>query len=730
MREFLTKNKLLIAAIMLMMIAAGVLIGERWSVEAHDKTYDVVLDYDELAAMVEQSDYDMNWWLEYFKDMGISKVGLTEESLITLMENTNLSVTGTMMADLIQKAGWDEEYPKGFIEKINHKGYDKFDVLVEADGAVAANFVTGGIQERFASDRYVAYTEGEGENVKAYFLIDGSSNMALYSELYKYKNSKAGGFIERTDVVSSKIMYISLGLNPEKVKTLQAAGMEIVPRTLAYSGWNDNNYANAVVSGYKKYDIRPSYIIAGGEAVIGYDDGIDFAKEYICNNHISIGLIENTTQLQNIMQYGVEDVARASDYNTVRVFTVWNYIQYRYQYYGYAGAEEIENTLFRAVTERNIRVIYFKPFKYLKDEHTYVTNPEEYQQMFSNLAARLDKHGFTMGQASVQKTITAQKLFQILVGFGAVMGAVLLLISVVPINRKWSNILSGLGKIGVILAYLSLPNTSVLITSFASAVVFACLAVTYVTAQSRYIAEEEGISLVKIIGFAAMTLAVGVCISLMGGVMTAAPISQTNYMLEISVFRGVKLSQLLPIAYFAVAYLAYYGFGSRKRHIGQLELHDIKDLCELKISVWMCVAAGLLGLVGYYYISRTGHDSSIQVSSMEMLFRNFLEDNLIARPRTKEFLFAFPAIMMMVYCSQRHLKLLTILFGLCGVIGLTSVVNTFMHIRTPLYLGFARTGYSLLFGIVLGALAIIIFDYIYKTYIKFFKEKVDKALNV
>ena len=48
----------------------------------------------------------------------------------------------------------------------------------------------------------------------------------------------------------------------------------------------------------------------------------------------------------------------------------------------------------------------------------------------------------------------------------------------------------------------------------------------------------------------------------------------------------------------------------------------------------------------------------------------------------------------------------TALFGLAGTIGMTSICNTFMHIRTPLYLGFVRTGYSVLFGMILGCIMI------------------------
>jgi uncharacterized membrane protein YuzA (DUF378 family) len=41
-----------------------------------------------------------------------------------------------------------------------------------------------------------------------------------------------------------------------------------------------------------------------------------------------------------------------------------------------------------------------------------------------------------------------------------------------------------------------------------------------------------------------------------------------------------------------------------------------------------------------------------------------------------------------------------------------------MHIRTPLYLGFARTGFSLIFGILIGIAGILIFEAGHKIYKK------------
>jgi hypothetical protein len=70
----------------------------------------------------------------------------------------------------------------------------------------------------------------------------------------------------------------------------------------------------------------------------------------------------------------------------------------------------------------------------------------------------------------------------------------------------------------------------------------------------------------------------------------------------------------------------------------------------------------------------------------------------------------------MVYVSCRRFPFWPIVFGLCGVVGVTSVINTFMHIRTPLYLGFARTGYSFAFGLVIGVFAILLFELLYRLY--------------
>lgn len=719
MKEYIRHNRVLLILLALVMVVSLFVMAGRFVVEKNNKTYDIVLDYNEILAMAQQSTHSVDWWLAEFKEMGIRQVGLTEESIVTLMEETEYPVTGVMMNQLLKESHWSEKYPQGFVDSMELRGYDVFDVVVSCQGPIR-EFVKQGITERIQPDRYILWEEDDA----LFVFLDGTADVTLYSEKYKYQNSDNTGYQERIDIVSSKIMFISLGFLPEKVEEIQKAEMNIVPRTMSYNGWNDTKFAQAVLEGYQEYGIQPDYIIVGGQAVFGYDEGLDFARDYILNNNVTIGLIENTTQRQNIMQFGVEEVAQSSQYDAVRVFTVWPYIQNRYQYYGYEGAKEIENTLFRAVVERNIRVIYYKPIFEMEDLHTYVTDVEEYQQLFYNLEERLAEHGFTPGKAVQMAPYQVGAIQKIMMGLGSVLGVLLLLGILFPIPKKVQLALGIVGGIGVAGMALAMPEWFELTASFFGAVVISSIAISFFTYQARlaqdHLSEQEPLG--KIIAFGVGTLVVSVAIALLGGLFSAAPISSIPYMLEIDIFRGVKVAQLLPMAFYVLAFLAFFGYGESKKKVGRLEFHDIKELLNLSVKIWMIVLGILVLGMGAYYIIRTGHSSNIEVSSLEMVVRNKMEDLLIARPRTKEFLIAFPAIIMMIYASVRRFKLWTILFGLAGVIGMTSVANTFQHIRTPLYLGVYRTGYGLLFGIILGVLGVLLWEGCYRGYHKLYRK--------
>ncbi|MEI8215853.1 MAG: DUF5693 family protein [Eubacteriales bacterium] len=716
MEKLIRSNKILFGIIIFAIIIAAVVIIGRMNVEKNAKSYDIVLDYSELSQMAAQSENNISWWLNEFKGMGINKVGLAEESLISLSADKETPVSAKMMYEVLKGADWKSNYPTKLISDMEAKGFDEYDVMVEAKSKGSFDFISSAVKDRFSQDKYIVNETSNG----GYIVLNGNSKDALYTAKTKNLNSIGIGFTEQDAVSSSKIMYVSLGLLPSKVAIAEAAGMEIIPRTTGYKGWNDLKYAKAVISGYSKLKQVPEYALFSGEETLGFDQDPGYIAKILKDNGTIVGMIENTTQLQNIMPNGLNEIVQGLNYYSVRTFSVWDYIQNRYQYYGYAGSEEIENTLFRAIDERNIRLVYFKPIKEFKDNHTYITDLKEYKTLFTNVESRLAEQNFAMGKASVMTAKFIPAPFRIFMGLGCVAAVVLLFKTIIPINRKLEMGMLGIMSMGVLGAFFVSKDLAPLLVSFAYALIFPCLATIYMLKQSKYHSStlDKNTSIGKIIIKSCLILLGSVIIVLVGGLMTAAPISDISYMLEINIFRGVKVAQLLPIAFFPIAYLAYYGFGEMKTTSGKLEIRDLKDMMNSSIKIWMVVIGVIAAAVGVYYISRTGNDSEIAPSTFEMLMRNTLEATLLARPRTKEFLFAFPTIMLLVYTSIRGFKVWPIIFGVSSVIGLTSVVNTFMHIRTPFYLGLARTGYSLVIGMAIGIICILVFEGIYILYKK------------
>lgn len=109
-------------------------------------------------------------------------------------------------------------------------------------------------------------------------------------------------------------------------------------------------------------------------------------------------------QSQNITWPGTVELLNSIDYHGIRVFNEWGYIQNRYAYCGYTGPEEITNSFFRAVVERNCKVIWLKmilepdndvSWDADQTEWTYITDPAAYEKMILDLDARLEPMGYT-----------------------------------------------------------------------------------------------------------------------------------------------------------------------------------------------------------------------------------------------------------------------------------------------------------------------------------------------
>jgi len=700
------KNKvfLIIALSILVLVTT---ISQRITIESNNKVVDVVLDYVEMNEMAMQSDKELNWWFSNFENFGIKYVGLHEETIESFIYDNN-EVKLIMGWEVLQNDIEKEAYLSNSEKNIEDYGISKYDLLVTTNSEESFDFIYGGLTSRYDEELFEVLSSED----KYTILLRGTVYDALYRQNQSLVDAMGKGVSIKQNPYTSKLIKLGLGFDAEKVEVIKGSGLEVLPRPSNYIPWTTDKYIEALFADFESFNMIPPVFLFTGDAILGYPNYDYIVSEYMRDNDIKVGLIETAVQREHIKQTAIEDLTKDLEYNAVRIFSVWPYIQERFKFYNYEGAEEIENTLYRAVTERNIRLIYFKPFK--EDRVSYVTDFEEYEKMFNRFEERIAAHDMTIGRSSVISPNRVRIVKQTIIGWGIVASGILLLSYLFNISKKIKYALLIIGMLIVPAAYLVQPLLMEKMMALVASIVFPSLSMVWVCKECKKYFDDgkKEYSLLNTIIISSKDLIIATTISLLGGLFVAGILSNTEFLLEMDIFRGVKASQMLPIVIYVLIYLAYFGYKNKDRNQTKpgLRFEDIKTFVLEDIKIIYVLLSAILLIVGYIYIARTGHETNVQPSTFEMIMRNILEEKLLARPRTKEFLMGFPALMVALYFARKKYNFLVFSAGLVAVIGQTSIANTFSHLRTPVYLSAARTAYSLGFGIVLGVIYIIIIE--------------------
>ncbi len=698
-------NKILAVFILIALIASGIMSVNRMGIESKNKTVDIVLDLDEIEKMVEQSDEDLSWWLKRFKGWGVNSVALMEEnfeSLVNKREPVELVMLGNVKKDL----DWKEKYPVEFVKYLEEEERNKHDLLVRTNSDSLYNFIEEGLDSRYDSGKYKIFKSKDNY----IFLIHGTEKEALYAKKFILMDKDNKAYKDKEELEGSKLMRLGLGYNKEKIDLIKESGLEVVLRASNYNlEWESKKYIETILNSYEKFNVKAKYMLFAGPQALGYPEYSDIVVDFMIDNNTKLALIESGVQRGHIKQKGTEEYASVLGYNAVRLFSMPPYIQERYKHYNYSGAEEIENTLYRAITERNVRLVYFRPFKH--DSYSYVTDELEYESTFNNLKDRIGKHGIELGTSSTMKPNYLSLILTIFIGLGVLAGGMILISSTLNLKMKFKKIIFILGVIFIPIASYIAPNTSKTIFAIIGAMVYPSLSMVYFCTKLKkyYIENRVKDSLRASISNGIKVLVTMCLISFIGAVFVGSLLSSTDYLLEINVFRGVKIAQIMPILLYIFIFLGVFGYKTNKKHLeNKINVLDLKELIFDNIQIITAITGLLIVGIGYVYIARTGHETDIQPSDFEMILRNFLEVKLLARPRTKEFLMAFPAVLAGVYMAINRKKIGIFILGLLTVIGQTSIVNTFSHLRTPMYLSILRTVYGIGFGILIGILYVIL----------------------
>jgi fatty acid desaturase len=108
-------------------------------------------------------------------------------------------------------------------------------------------------------------------------------------------------------------------------------------------------------------------------------------------------------------------------------------------------------------------------------------------------------------------------------------------------------------------------------------------------------------------------------------------------------------------------------------------------------------------------LARSGNQSDIAPSSLELALRAHLTTLLQVRPRTKEFLIGIPALMLLPALVPVDKARWGWLFAMAMAVGLADFIDTFSHLHTHLAVSALRTVNGLVIGILIGAIAIAIY---------------------
>ena len=687
MKSILKKDRILVFVALLGLLASLVPLAARTKAEQSNRYYDYILDYSSLRYMASQSTQSEGEWLDRFASLGIRKVTVAEATALGLDASAGIPIHSMTVKDAMGDFGWESSYPDEVIGWMR-ESKDVSDAIICTDTAEAFDWVMDAFNARV-------------ENFTARTCRDGEKGFIFLAQ-------QPGG------AKGEGLLKLRLGIWPDIASLLEEHGYQIVPRTETMKGMNGTRFAQAYIEVLEHY--ASPYFMNSGDELIGYesDEGRELLTQYLRESGANLAMVEQNDQSQNITWPGTVELLNSIDYHGIRVFNEWGYIQNRYAYCGYTGPEEITNSFFRAIVERNCKVIWLK--------------------MILDLDARLEPMGYTRTTVPPMELETPSAALRIVQGIGTAALLVLLFDLFFLVSRRTSLLLLVLAALGMTGLAVLKPASYPLLLSMAGGIVMpsiAAVGLCRVMLEKRRQAPRPGLG--RLLGDAAVTALTAIATALCGSLLASAALSQLSYILEIDLYRGVKLMQLIPIGLFALAYLlvfAYEETGARDAvlaHVGPRgEKGRIKrfnayfaELMKTPMQLgWflavvvIAVAAVFLLAVFVYYIYRTGNSAT--TSSAELAFRNFLENTLVIRPRTKEMIVGWPMLLLFIWSLRRGMKFLPMVFGLGMTIGLVSVVNTFLHIRTPFLISLLRTGWGVLFGLLIGLALVLLAELIYR----------------
>lgn len=625
----------ILIAVMLVLLIPG--LGTRVANEVSNKNVTISVLYNDIATKV--SDKNLNKFLDECKKEGIDTISVMEDDLNSMTNKGE--VTSIKYNVLCHK--YDDEsirIAEAIEKNCPDVSYDSHIVLAKRPNAKQK--LSYMIPRKFDSSAYASLKDVEGMDI--YVLYNGRKEQWDYA----------------------------FGYDEEVIASLKDRGFNIA-LVHKVKNYPKTDYIDDMQRLIEKYDIE--YLNLKKDNADQDKGEINKANylalsDLINKNNMTLVVTENTDQLSNQKFMGYSEVftrtmSPKGTKKVIRSYETYDDSQADGKEYKYRVSQ-----LFNSTVDRNIRFVTLTQIALTGV--SYETCAELTLNAVKEYKSKIQSVGFSVNGETAPFDYEVNKPFS----YGAcaaimVMCALLMLEYVFGVKNI---ILTSLGALAAVFAFavsFVMPQGLLSLYPTLYSLVQSCFVMTVFLAFVKAYANKMHFLPFVISSFAVMVLSL-----IIMSVGMSVMLSGVDYYINNDIFRGIKLSLLVPVVY---TMLAYYFMFIKDKDTNLLKGAK-KVLCS-DIKVYWLIIAAVIGGIGVYYIIRSGNVNKI--SSFEAAMRSTITEIFPARPRTKEFLIGYPSLILLIYYSKYFdIKLINWILAVGTSILAASVTNSFCHVFT------------------------------------------------
>ena len=676
-------KKVFLVCVVLGLLSSLFLNWQRIQVEKANRKLETVMEYNSLLRIAQEEGVPKEQVFQAFKDRGVTTLALFDTNLHKLSQRGSVVVlTG---GQLLEQARTQQLRPE-WQAVVNHP-----------DFVPAALYLTPGTSER-------AFREAE-QDIRLRFGADRIREMNQSPRILRFTGDTV---ISKNPIAGDQrgVREMDLGPSTDEIEDVKKNGFMVAIRPTNYAARYTSSAAPAkeqIAAFFKRLDdsgAKISLLMGSGIQMLGNKEDLPQVAKALNDRHITLGMVEGVTQLQFVRMDGMTDLAKLMNYQVARTYVI-------------ADAEQRKMQVFDAFRrwslsdeERNIRVNYIKTFLTPRDNKTLLqTNLDYVDRVTKDVASK----GFVKDRADIYKVYQPNRLFYIPMAFSlaAAWSLYLLLLGILPERHygKLTAVLAVLVSGALYVGRLTLVTRQGI--AFGAAVIFPVLAMARMMGIWQKAAGQGTIWQAAM--RTTLHLLETLVLSLIGASLVGGVLSDTRFLLEMDIYRGVKATFMLPVMLVFLLFCKTHGLW-QEGESWRKPLERIETFLDRPFNLKTLALLGVFAFVAWVFIGRSGHTAGVPVPAIELKLRYFLEQVMWARPREKEFMIGHPAFYIAAWAAWKRLPVW--FNGLCvtaAAIGQGSAVQTFAHMRSPILMSYVRAANGYALGVLLGLIGLFIF---------------------